>query len=366
MIERLYVHNFRCLENFTLDLADRPSTLLIGKNGTGKSTVRKALELFQSICRGKNRVGQIISVSDFAQQRTENPMRFEVELRLAGKKFKYEISFEWPPNFREARILEESVSLDGEIVFSRHHSQIGLSGGQTFGLDWHIVALPVINDRAGERAIQDLKAFFATMILIAPIPENMSGFSEEPSLELAKDAENLASCLRALLGQKPAAYTTFDAYVKSMIPDFSSIENVERGESGTQLIVKFQQQELQPSLAVEFKALSDGEKCYFLSAYIIAGNAAGLSRFCMWDEPDNHLSLSQVGQFITGLRKMANRGGQFLATTHHPETVRKFSDETTFVLARRSHLDPTVLRPLADFPYEGDLVNSLIREEIIG
>ena len=87
---------------------------------------------------------------------------------------------------------------------------------------------------------------------------------------------------------------------------------------------------------------------------------------CMWDEPDNHLSLSEVGQFIISLRKMTNRSGQFIATTHHPETVRKFSDETTFVLTRKSHLDPSVVRPLADFTYSGDLINALIRDEIIG
>ena len=45
MLERLYVHNFRCLENFTLDLAGHPSALLIGKNGAGKSTVLRSLKL---------------------------------------------------------------------------------------------------------------------------------------------------------------------------------------------------------------------------------------------------------------------------------------------------------------------------------
>jgi hypothetical protein len=55
-----------------------------------------------------------------------------------------------------------------------------------------------------------------------------------------------------------------------------------------------------------------------------------------------------------------------VATTHHPETVRKFSDETTFVHTRKSHLDPTVVRPLADFTYSGDLINALIRDEIVG
>ncbi len=366
MIERLYVHNFRCLENFTLDLTGRPSALLIGKNGAGKSTVLQCLKLFQRICRGSDRVRNLISASDFTQHRTDHPMRFELELTLSGKRFNYAISFEWPANFREARILEEGLSVDGQVIFTRRQAITQLSGGAPFGIDWHIVALPVINARPGERAIQDIKTFFASMILIAPIPANMTGFSEEASMELQVDAANYASCLRALLGQKPAAYSLFESYVKTVIPDFSSIENVERGESGTQLIVKFEQQNPQRSLSVDFKALSDGEKCFFLSAYIVASNAVGSLVMCMWDEPDNHLSLSEVGQFITGLRKMTNRSGQFIATTHHPETVRKFSDETTLVLTRKSHLEPVVARPLADFTYKGDLINALIRDEIIG
>jgi predicted ATPase len=366
MIEKLYVHNFRCFENFTLDLGARPSVLVIGKNGGGKSTILNCLSLFQKICRGSNRVGNLISAGDFSEHRTDRPMRFEIDLTLSDKRFNYAVSFEWPTDFREARILDESLSVDGQPIFTRHQAQIQLAGGAAFGIDWHIVALPVINERPGERAIQDLKAFFASMILIAPIPAAMTGFAEEPSVELQYDAANYGSCLSALLGQKPAAYSVFDSYVKTVIPDFSSIENVPRGERGTQLIVKFERQNSQQSLTVEFKALSDGEKCFFLSAYLIAANAVGWPVFCMWDEPDSHLSLSEVGQFITGLRKMANRRGQFIATTHHPETVRKFSDETTFVLSRKGHMDPPIVSPLADFTYSGDLINALIRDEIIG
>ena len=39
MIRRLYVHNFRCLENFELPVSGQSSVLLIGKNGSGKTTV---------------------------------------------------------------------------------------------------------------------------------------------------------------------------------------------------------------------------------------------------------------------------------------------------------------------------------------
>ncbi|HWE96395.1 MAG TPA: AAA family ATPase [Tepidisphaeraceae bacterium] len=366
MIERLYVQNFRCLESVTLDFAGTPSALLIGKNGAGKSATREAISVFQSICRGSSRVGRLIEPGDFSYLRTDRPMRFEIEATLAGKRFRYAIAFDWPASFHEARIIDESLSVDGQAIFTRQQAQVHLPGGADFGLDWHIFALSVINERPPGRAVADLKAFLASIVLIAPIPARMTGFSEQPSVELEHDASNFASCLRALLVKKPASYGAFDAYVKEVIPDFSSIDHEDRGKDGQQLMVTFKRSESDDVLRVEFDALSDGEKCFFLSAYVIASNAAGFPVVCVWDEPDNHLSLSEVGQFITGLRKMANRGGQFIATSHHPETVRKFSDETTFVLTRKSHLDPTLPKLLKDLTYHGDLIDALIRDEVIG
>ncbi|MDX2037276.1 MAG: AAA family ATPase [Isosphaeraceae bacterium] len=365
MIERLDAHNFRCLENFSLDLVGRPSALIIGKNGSGKSSVLNCFRIFQRIGRGSGRIRELISASDFAQHRLDRPMRLAVELSLEGRRFRYEIAFEWPANFLEARVLEESLVIDGVDVFRRKHAQVQLAGGQSFGLDWHMVALPLINQRPGERGVKDLKEFFATMLLVAPEPSRMTGYAEEPSAELEVDAANFAACLRALLSRKPAAYSTFADQVKAAIPDFAAIENVERGERGTQLMVKFERPAGAESLAVEFKSLSDGEKCFFLAAYIVTANSTGPPVVCIWDQPDKDLSISEVGESIVGLRKMTNRGGQFIATTHHPETIRKFSRESTLVLYRKSHLEPTVVRPLADLDYQGDLMHALIRGEIM-
>src|SRR5258708_40039068 len=61
VIRRFYVHNFRCLENFELNLAGRSSTLLIGNNGSGKSTVALALEVLQKIARGSNRLSDLLN-----------------------------------------------------------------------------------------------------------------------------------------------------------------------------------------------------------------------------------------------------------------------------------------------------------------
>lgn len=366
MIERLYVQNYRCLESLTLDFVGKTSTLIIGKNGAGKSAIRQTLAIFQSICRGSSRVESLIRLSDFAFGRTQRPMRFEIEVVLTSKKYTYAVSFDWPSNFREARILEESLVVDGQAVFTRDLAQVDLPNGASFGLDWHVFALPVINEKPPDRSIQELKTFLATLVLIAPIPVNMLGFSEQPTAELKEDASNFSSCLRDLLEKKPAAYGAFDEFIKSVIPDFSSIENSNRGKDGKQLMVAFKSSDSEESLTVEFDFLSHGEKCFFLSAYVIASNAVGIPVHLMWDEPDNHLSLSEVGQFITALRRAAKRGGQFIATSHHPETVRKFSDENTVVLTRKSHLDPTLPKLLKDYGFTGNLIEALIRDEVIG
>ncbi|MCA9207894.1 MAG: AAA family ATPase [Planctomycetales bacterium] len=366
MIERLYVQNFRCLESLTLDLSDCSSALLVGRNGTGKSAIRSAMAVLQRIGRGSSRVGQLISPSDFSFNRIDRPMRFELEATVAGKRYQYDISFEWPDHFREARILDEKVSVDGINVFARHHSQVRLGSEAEFGLDWHVFALPVINDSPPTRSLQQLKDYLASIVLLTPIPRQMNGFSSQPSVELVEDASNFASCLRALFEKKPAAYGAFDEAIRELIPDFEAIENVERGKDGRQLMVTFGGPGGETSFTIEFDALSDGEKCFFIAAYLQASIAAGFPVVCMWDEPDNHLSMSEIGHLIATLRRSSRRGGQFIATSHHPETVRRFSDENTIVLTRRSHLDPTIPKLLSDICYEGDLVDAMIRDEVVG
>jgi hypothetical protein len=293
-------------------------------------------------------------------------MRFELDIRLENSRFSYAVSFEWPEEFNEARILEESLSRDGTSVFTRERAQVRLADGTSFRLDWHYFALPVINESPPLHSIQDVKTFLASMMLLAPIPRQMSGFSQEPATELGHYAENYASCLRALLQQKPKAYTYFDSFVREVMPDFASIENLTRGkDGGSQLVVAFQPDDKLEAFSLAFDDLSDGEKCFMLSAYVFASNMVGPPVVCVWDEPDNHLSLSEVGHFILAMRKLANNGGQFIATTHHPETIRKFADENTFVLTRRSHADPTDARKLETSNYEGDLIHALVRNEII-
>jgi predicted ATPase len=143
MIQRLYIHNFRCLENFELPLAGVSSVLLIGKNGAGKSTIRSALEILQSVGRGINRIGQLVQPKDFARGRSDVPIRFEIEVLLDKKLYKYILALELPAGFKELRIYEEQLIVSGEPLYTRQQAQVTLHSGARpqeakFLVDWHL------------------------------------------------------------------------------------------------------------------------------------------------------------------------------------------------------------------------------------
>lgn len=363
MIKRIYLHRYRCFENFTFDLSQTTSALIIGKNGSGKSTLWQALGLFQQIGQGTSRLRELVQESDFTHSKTDLPMRFEIDLELNQKQYQYSILLDFPANFREVRVAEETLKVDGDEIFSRQQALITMQQGTTFSLDWHQLALPVINERPGYTSINTLKRFFESMLLISPIPTNMTGFSEAETHELANDASNFASWTLTFLSEHPAGYNEIMNYLQFVMPDLASFENSPRGETGKQLRVKFHDKG-KPELKLDFKYLSAGEKCYFIAALIIAVNRHRGPIFCFWDEPDNHLSLNELAQFTMELRKLSNHQGQFLATSHNSEVIRRFSDENTFVFSRKSHLEPPNAIKLAKTSYQGDLIDAIKRGEI--
>ena len=388
MLQRLYVHNFRCLENFELNLKDLPSSLLIGKNGTGKSTIASALEVLQSIGRGINRVSQLIQTKDFNSGRFGVPIRFEIEVLLKEQLYKYVLALELSSeNFKEIRIFEEHLLVAGNPIYSRESAQVTLYGNNiqsqtpqgnriatpfsnqfpltsqlmAFQVDWHLVALTLIQVQSETDPLYIFKNWLSRMIILAPIPSLMTGESSGETLEPKWDGSNFGEWFSGLLRRYPAAYTQVDRYLREVMPDIQDIQNEPIGKDAKSMVVQFEANN--QTLSLDFKDLSDGEKCFFLCAIVLAANKY-YSPFCFWDEPDNYLSLSEVGHFITTLRRSFKNSGQILVTSHNEEAIRKFSNENTFVLDRKSHLEPALVRLLSDIPINGDLVDTLIRGDI--
>jgi energy-coupling factor transporter ATP-binding protein EcfA2 len=364
MIRRIYINNYRCFENLDLSFQAKPSVLLIGRNGAGKSSFGNALRILQSIGRGINRVGKLIGSDDYAGLRTDAPIRFELTVELNGRVFDYSLAFELPESFHESRVREEALRLDGDVVYTRDQAEVSLGAGPSFVVDWHVVALPIIQVRGSGTPIEQFKTWLSQMVILAPIPTLMTGQSENDSLEPHYDGSNFASWFGGVLGQYPASYTVVERYLTDVLRDFQDFENKPVSETSKNLFVRFGGNGSDMP-RIDFNKLSDGEKCFFLCAIVLAANKSYGPLFCMWDEPDNYLSLSEVGHLMMALRRSFENSGQLIVASHNPEAIRKFSDETTLCFNRESHLEPSTSRWLSEIGYKGDLIESLIRGDVI-
>jgi predicted ATPase len=365
VIRRLYIHNFRCFENFELPVSGLSSVLLIGSNGSGKSTIGFALEVLQKAARGTNRVGDLVTPADFAPGRAKEPMRFEIEVELQGQIYDYRIAFEFPSGFRELRVGEESLRVNDKSIYTREKAQVVLTREETearFGIDWHLVALPIVHERSQDDPLAIFKKWLARTLILRPIPSLIGGESTSETLEPDPEVKNLGAWFAGLMAEKPAAYARVDQYLRKLMPDLNDIRNPVTGPDSRSLEVQFAAGET--NVIIPFRSLSDGEKCFMIGALVLAANEAYGPLLCFWDEPDGYLTLSEVGEFVLALRSSFRSGGQFIMTSHNPEAIRRFSDENTLLLCRRSHLEPTMVRKLSEVPSSGDIVSALIRGDL--
>jgi predicted ATPase len=371
MIRRLYIHNFRCLENFELPISGLSSVLLIGKNGAGKTTVGLALEILQKIARGTNRVGELVKPKDLAHGRVDAPVRFEIEVELSGSIYKYTLAFEFPQGFRELRVLEENLMVDGKFVYERANSQVHLARiaqerEANFRIDWHLVALPIVQHQSTNDPLFVFREWLASILVLQPIPNLIRGDSDGETLQPNTQATNLGAWFSGIVASAPSAYTKIDAYLKQVMPDLLDIKNPIVGKESRNLIFQFSDK--QRSVSFPFEDLSDGEKCFMIYALVISMNESFGPLLCFWDEPDNYLGPSEVGLSMMELRRAFQTKGQLITTSNNPEAIRRFSNENTLVLYRNSHLEPSIVQLLENYlvtaGIKGDIVDALIRGDI--
>lgn len=363
MIQRLYVHNYRCLENFELDLRGHSSALLIGKNGAGKSSVGAALEVLQGIGRGASQASELVGAGDFAQGRTSAPMRFTIAVSTGGLAWEYEVAFEVPAGMKEPRVFEESLAEGGELVYRRKLAEVEIlakvgKGPAAFDMDRQKLALPVFQSGVADGLMGAVRNWLGRMLILRPVPGLITGDSQQEILEPDARVVQYGDWFAGMMASTPAAYGMVEAYLKEVLPSLKEIKNPLVAVDSRALSVVFAN--AGGELQLPFEALSDGEKCFMIAALVLAAAKVHPPVFCFWDELDSHFALSEAGHVAMALRHAFRGSSQLLATSHHPEIIRKFSDENTFCLFRKSHLDPAQVRPLSEFQLSGDLINTLV------
>jgi hypothetical protein len=302
-------------------------------------------------------------------------MRFEIEVELRSKVYSYAVAFRIAEPSKELGVFEERLAVDGRPVFSRDFERVPVAGGGFLdyltlteqgretepSIDWHVVALPIFQEPATEGPLFVFKRWLARMLILRPQPALIMGDSRLETLQPNPEVTDFGAWFSGLLNESRAASARIDEFLREVMPDLKDIRNPLIGRDSRSLFIQFANER---SVTIPFEDLSDGEKCFMICAVALAANEAYGPLLCFWDEPDSHLALDEVGQFVLALRRAFQPGGQFIATSHNPEAIRSFSDENTLLLYRKNHLEPTIVRPLSEIQVSGDLVSALVRGDV--
>jgi ABC-type cobalamin/Fe3+-siderophores transport system ATPase subunit len=354
MLEHMSIKNYRCFNDFSIDFEGLNSCVILGKNGAGKTTVGSVIKILQKIAHQTSRVSELVKSNDISDPK-EGPITFEICARLAEKKYSYSISFELPERFKELRVVSEEFTVDGNIVFSRKLAEVTIkkswqSVDTTFGVDWHVTALPIIQTGSQSDPIAVFKSWLANIIVLHPVPRSMTGSSDTETRLPKATVENFGEWFSGVLVSNPSSYEPFIDFLKEVMPDISAVKNPSIGPDSRSVAAEFKDGE--KALTIQLSNLSDGEKCFFICALLIAITREGQPFTCFWDEPDNYLAPQEVSSTMLALRRAFKKDNQIIITSHNPDAIRCFTDENTIILSRASRLVSPIAKTLSQLHVE--------------
>lgn len=345
MLTKIYIHNYKCFQNFTFDFGEFHEGVIIGQNGTGKTTLSCVLDVLRQIGVGKASVEALIGTRDFWHISSTEMLRIEASFNVGDDCLTYGFALELPEGFTKLRVAEETLIANGETILTRDRAQVDVlnrSGNHShFMNDWHEFVLPriFIQDGVTADAVKKIRTILSNILILRPIPDDMGrGLLADAEQHLSPRCENFDTWLWQRYIELPDIYE----HIKQWLRNTNSLQDfVGFKTTGSDLIARFRGDG--KSLEIPFGWLSSGEKIFFLAASIMAINEYGDNPvICFWDEPNNYLSLSEIGHVMISLRHSFSSRGQLIITTHSDEALSRFSDENVFYLARHSHLEPTL------------------------
>jgi len=319
-VTRLMLQNYKSIERCDLRLG--PLTFLVGPNGSGKSNVLDSLRFtsdalntsLDHAIRGRGGVGEV------RRRSRGNPcdlgVRLDFRLPDGGSgHYSYRVGARENDGFR---LTDEECVIRGAGGRSAYRVRDGTLAETTA-----LVVPPVVPDRLHLVVAAGLPEFAALYDLLSRMsffnltPDRIRDLQPPDSGELlARDGGNLASVLRRLAREDPAARERVEQFLSRVVPGVRTVESRSLG----------------PKETVEFLEGASAESAFrFYAANMSDGTLRALgvlvalfhtSRVPLVgiEEPEMALHPAAAGVLLDSLREASHRT-QVVVTSHSPELL---------------------------------------------
>ncbi|MGH9431712.1 MAG: AAA family ATPase [Terriglobia bacterium] len=366
MLTRLYATNYRCLVNFEFEPSAKQ--LIIGRNGTGKSTVFDVLAMLRDFAvRGKS-VEECLGGNTLTRWQDVAEQQFEIDVEGNGGKYRYTLVVDdWaesvyalspskptrmvplssllsaPGGLPRPRVKQETLDFNGKPLFrfeegtvSQFDDRQGSAPAYEYPLDWHRSGLAVVEAEATRRDNAKLTWFKLWLNRLAQVQINpwaMAARSERESRYPARNLSNFADWYRHLLLESGSAIFEAIASLREAIPGLESLDAKEAG-----LDVRVLQAAMRgpngKTLGLPFSELSEGQRV-LIALYVLLYCAVGEGRTLLIDEPDNFIALAEIQPWLLKLLdRVDEKNAQVILVSHHPELVDQLADQGGVVFER--------------------------------
>jgi predicted ATPase len=331
MIERLYLDNYKCFVNF--EWQPKALQLVLGRNGTGKTTVFHVLEtLREFVVTGRPTI-EAFPTSTLTAWDTRSEQTIELELTGNGGRYSYRLIVEHERDKQRSRIKTERLQFDQLKLYEFDGSDAHLfrddgSAGPTFPFDWSRSVIPTIQERPENKRLVWFRDRMARVYVFAPDPLGMEYQSEAEVEKPDRHLSNLASWLRHLSQESPSTVADLQSCLQvDAIEGFQNFRLERAGETSRVLKFDFDFSEDSATkstnrFTLSLNELSEGQRC-LVALFTMLYAAVGPDTTLCVDEPDNFVALREIQPWLTRLsdRVHDDESCQCLLISHHPELI---------------------------------------------
>ena len=323
MLKRFYADNFRCLTNFELKLD--AANVLLGANGTGKTSVLAVLHKIQDLVVRGAKIDEVFPARDLTMNQAQKEQRFEIDIGIDDHTYGYELTLERDPDRGRLRITEESLKHDDKPIFEFAHGQAQLyhddyTRGPEYPFDWTLSGIGTLHERPDNRKLTQFKKDLGNYIIVGTCPPLIRPETRTEDEFLEPLMENFVGWYRHFSQENMGSIgRLFDA-LRSSLPNFESIRLRESGENSRALKAVFSSS-TKRTVDYGLDQLSDGQRALIaLYSLLLLTDDRRVSLFI--DEPDNYLSLREIQPWLAqAVERCGESLEQIIVVSHHPVTI---------------------------------------------
>ena len=324
-------------------------TLLVGRNGVGKTATLDVIHALRSLLEGTPRVTDrdIFPTSSLTRWQTRDTQVFEMEVELGEDTFVYRLEVEHDRAARRARIVRETLTGSGGPLFGFEMGEVQLyrddhSEGPSFGSDWTQSGLARVVPTSENVKLTCFLGFMTCIVVCGPNPPLFAHEAVTEESVLSRNGDNFVSWYRHLVQEWQNRSSRHEQEMNAVLDGLQGFRLKKVGADARTLVGVFGDALEGPQL--RFDEWSDGQRALTL-LYTLSTFVSPEGYVLMIDEPVNYVALREIQPWLMTLSDACGDAfPQAVLCSHHPEVIDYLGRiavyccrETLWVRQERSH-----------------------------